>query len=536
MTELAEPPATSPRADIKHQIGRWRDMLFYEALIVVIALVVVCAIFVSFDLFDFLIDLAEGIGGIGIGELVSLAIIMSVFFGAYAVRRVSDLEHAIATLHQVDRERQISTDRLHDAIESIDAGFSLWDASGRLVLCNSRYRAMHSDVVTLVRPGVAFEELMTAHYRNLQDVFPDTDFSAQLQLRLQLHRLGGSVVVRDVEGRWLRCDERRTADGGAVCLRTDVSDLVERELESEKASLQADMQADEFRRLSEDLAEALTTAEALRVDAELANQAKSNFLAMMSHELRTPLNAIIGFSEIMKGQLLGTQWNDTYRAYAADIHESGLHLLALINNILDLSKIEIGDADIRVDRLKFLDVFWSCARLLGSDIQKKGLTLDTDPDAEGCWFDADERSVKQVFFNILSNAVKYTPAGGMILVSARRDQATGLEIRVQDTGIGIATEQIPRLFRPFERLDQGYSSSTAGGTGLGLTIVKSLMERHGGSVRIESRLGCGTTVILYFPNQAPDGDHAPADAPPLAGANFAGAQSSGSMPASVSSG
>ncbi len=233
-------------------------------------------------------------------------------------------------------------------------------------------------------------------------------------------------------------------------------------------------------------------------EAEAASRAKSDFLANVSHELRTPLNAIIGFSEVMRNELMGAFGNPRYVEYAADIHESGAHLLNLINDILDVSRAEAGELTLDEREVALPAVVESARRLIEGRALDAGLALDTAL-PEGLprlW--ADERMVKQMLINLLSNAVKFTPKSGRITVTARREPDQGLALAVADTGIGMAAEDIPVALTPFRQVASSLTRKH-GGTGLGLPLVKSFIERHGGTLGIESRPGLGTTVTLRFP-------------------------------------
>jgi two-component system cell cycle sensor histidine kinase PleC len=252
------------------------------------------------------------------------------------------------------------------------------------------------------------------------------------------------------------------------------------------------------------LAELARKYEAEKIRAEGANKAKSEFLANMSHELRTPLNAINGFSEIMVGEMFGPMGDRRYAEYAQDILSSGQHLLALINDILDMSKIEAGKMNLRFEPLHLGDVIDDAVRLVQHRAEAAGLTLDVAlpelPEVE-----ADYRAIKQVLLNLLSNAVKFTPNGGRVTVSgyARRDPlGERVRISVKDTGIGISAEDLGRLARPFEQIESQHSK-TQQGTGLGLALTKSLVEMHDGALEIESEPGRGTTVSFLLPLHHP---------------------------------
>jgi signal transduction histidine kinase len=232
--------------------------------------------------------------------------------------------------------------------------------------------------------------------------------------------------------------------------------------------------------------------------AEAANRAKSGFLATISHELRTPLNAIIGFSELVLAEPLGPIGNEQYRGYIKDVHESGQHLLALINDILDLSKAEAGKLELSEHVVDIRHTLAAVCRLVNHRIVEGGLTLGLQVAANLPPLRADERKLKQVLLNLLSNAVKFTPDGGRIEVTVGVDTAGCCRVAIRDTGIGIAPEDVQRVFEPFCQVDSSLSRQHPG-TGLGLPLVKALMELHGGTVELDSQLGEGTTVTAIFP-------------------------------------
>jgi signal transduction histidine kinase len=231
--------------------------------------------------------------------------------------------------------------------------------------------------------------------------------------------------------------------------------------------------------------------------AEIANRTKTQFLANMSHELRTPLNAVIGFSQLIRDQAFGPI-PDRYVTYADDINSSGKLLLALINDILDMSRIEAGQQKLMEEVISVDSAISDCVRMVTSKATDGGVRLIVENKGPLPALRADERALKQVLLNVLSNAVKFTPQGGSVTVAAKAMPGGTLDIRISDTGIGIAEDVIKDLFLPFRQADASISRRF-GGSGLGLAISKRLMELHGGEISVDSHPGSGTRVTLHMP-------------------------------------
>jgi signal transduction histidine kinase len=269
--------------------------------------------------------------------------------------------------------------------------------------------------------------------------------------------------------------------------------VTERTAELSAANVALESEIKERKRIENEL-------RAAKDQAEVANRAKSEFLAMMSHELKTPLNAVIGFAEILSTENLGPIGKREYRGYAEDILVSGNHLLSLINDILDLSKIEANRFELYDETLDVAETLRSVLPLHQAKMADEGLKFDMHFAAPGHRLRADQRALRQMLINLLSNAVKFTPGGGGILVRGSTDVDGRYVLRVSDTGIGIAEEDQPKVLLPFNQVDSRLSRKYEG-TGLGLPLTKRLIELHGGQLRLESALGNGTSVSLVFPKR-----------------------------------
>jgi two-component system, cell cycle sensor histidine kinase PleC len=251
-------------------------------------------------------------------------------------------------------------------------------------------------------------------------------------------------------------------------------------------------------RLIEELEKAKAASDEARAKAEAANLAKSRFLANMSHELRTPLNAILGFSEMIKDEVLGPNGNANYKSYAGDIHASGVHLLKLINEVLDLSRIEAGRYELMEKTVDLAAIARECVHLLRLDAKAKNLRLATTFKADMPCVRADERALRQICLNLLANAIKFTPEDGAVAVRSAILPTGEAVLSVRDNGPGIPEDEIPTVMRAFGQGSLA-QNKRGGGTGLGLPIVTGLAELHGGRFELRSKIGTGTEATLILP-------------------------------------
>jgi two-component system cell cycle sensor histidine kinase PleC len=359
--------------------------------------------------------------------------------------------------------------QLLEAIESISEGFALFDAEDRLLLCNSKYREMFPR--TAIAPGLRYEEILRAALASGDTVMPEREHDDWVHRRVaQRIQQSGHAVAQLGDGRWVRASDRRTADGSIVGIRSDITELKRRE-------------------------EALIAA---KEAAEIASRSKSEFLANVSHELRTPLNAIIGFTEIMRNEIFGPIGSPQYRSYLGDVLDSARHLLEVINDLLDVAKAEAGRLVLNEAPCDPGQVARAAARLVQERASRGSITVAIEVPDDLPPLRADARKLKQVLLNLLTNAVKFTPPGGLVKVGAARAEDGDLLVTVTDTGIGIAPEDIPIALMPFGQVDSTLSRKYEG-TGLGLPLSRALVELHRGTLSIESTVGVGTTVTVRLP-------------------------------------
>jgi signal transduction histidine kinase len=342
--------------------------------------------------------------------------------------------------------RRSAQRRLVNAIEGLNEGIALVGADRRVTLTNAQLAAFFPAHTAAFVEGTvlppATEEILAA----------DPPGEKQVD-----------------GGRWLRLSRSDRPDGGFVLVVSDITLLKERE----------------------------ALLHAAKEQAEAANRSKTEFLTNMSHELRTPLTAIIGFSEIIANQSFGPIGQPKYREFADDILHSGRHLLDVINDVLDIAKLQSGMTELRLQPVPSRNIVDAAARIVRKKAEQAGISLELLIPRDLPMIQADPLRLRQVLLNLLSNAIKFTPAGGKVSVAAEQC-ATGLAITVRDTGIGMAQEDIPRALQPFVQVDNSLARRH-GGTGLGLPLSKLFVDLHGGEFRIDSAPGKGTSVTIVLP-------------------------------------
>jgi signal transduction histidine kinase len=378
----------------------------------------------------------------------------------------------LATAHLRRSELRLARQNslLQSTLENIGEGLSVFDSRGRLVTSNSRFYELLGLPTDFA--GATLQDILT--HQAVRGDFGGDDPNLEVARRLDLFYRDVPTTKERLmpSGRTLQIRRRPMPNGAVISIYSDVTDI--------KAS---------ERRLI-----------AARSQAEAANRTKSDFLANMSHELRTPLNAIIGFSEVISNELFGPIANEKYLEYIKDIHTSSLHLLSIINDVLDMSKIEAGKIELAKEVVQIQTVITEVVRMVHERARSREIELTAQLSDEIVEICADERSMKQIFLNLLSNAIKFSKDGGQIHVRIVADKPDVAVLEIEDYGIGMSEEEQERALQPFGQA-KPVTTRNYGGTGLGLPITKGLVEAHGGTLTIESCAGQGTLVRIVLPRE-----------------------------------
>ncbi len=386
----------------------------------------------------------------------------------------------------------------------------LYDSDDRIVLFNDQFRAIYPGIADVIKPGTTFGEVLEAVIsRSLVDLGSQSPQDWMAERRARREHSGGFAEYR-YGGRYVRISERRIQGGGTVAVYSDITELRQHNLELEEA-----------RELS-----------------EVANRTKSQFLANMSHELRTPLNAIIGYSEILQEDAAdGGQ--EQLIPDLKKIEGAGRHLLGLINDILDLSKVEAGKMEVFIEEVDLPSLLEEVGAIIRPLVVKSGNTLELSVAKDIGSMRTDRTKVKQCLLNVLSNASKFTQNGKLMLAIERTDRAM-VQMMISDSGIGMSAEQLGRIFQAFSQADAS-TTKKFGGTGLGLAITRHFCRLLGGDISVASRVGEGSTFTIIIPDLAAELPQSGSDNRSICGANnqFAGGKavqsrcwSSTTMPAS----
>ena len=378
----------------------------------------------------------------------------------------------ISKLVRAETELARKSDLLTTTVDNINQGLLVLDAGLNVALFNQAYLRLMRLTTDEIKLGMSYGDLLRIFADNGEFAAEKCPPEVSIARRLRLARAGGirHNVHHRPNGTIVSVYRKPMPGGGRIIAFTDITDLKQVEAELVKA----------------------------RDLAETANRAKTEFLANMSHELRTPLNTIIGFSEIMENGVMGPIGDPRYNEYIHSINESGNHLLSLINDILDLSKIEVGKADMEEESLDLVATIDSCLMFVREQAESKGLALESQLPPHFPPFRGDRRRLKQIFINLLQNAVKFTTPGGSVTISLGHEHGAPIHVIVKDTGIGMSAADIPRALERFSQVETGLHRKFEG-TGLGLPLARSLAQLHGGDIEIESSVGIGTTVRVTLP-------------------------------------
>ncbi len=376
------------------------------------------------------------------------------------------------------------------ALDAHPGPFAVWDSRKRLTHWNAAFARVFNIDKGVVQPGASYDLLM-----------------AEISKFVRVERpLGDDANAREMlllSDTWIRLVDRRTATDGLITVGLDITNMKRQEVGLQKSERRLRAMVEELQRTKGQAQELTEKYAEAKARAERAAQAKGSFLQNMSHELRTPLNHINGFAEMMANEIYGPLGSERYKEYTQDIVQAAKHLEEMINDILDMSKIEAGKMRLSPTLIDPVDAVDGAVKLARRRCADREIALHFDPDDDLPDINGDHRAIKQMTFNLITNSIKFTDAGGEISVTIAQE-GQWIAIRVQDTGIGIAPEDLPRLAQPFEQVSTPEAKErNVRGTGLGLALTKSFAEMHGGYITIESELGVGTRVSIFLPTIKP---------------------------------
>ena len=388
---------------------------------------------------------------------------------------------------------------LRSALDTSSDGVWLYDKNERVIFTNDRYHEINPEVPSKAEILKCTMEDLLRLNQTRKDASAADDPETRIQTILAERRSGKEIIkeITRPDGTTYLIRAKPTIDHGLLIMQTDITAIknAERELRQAKEAVDS-----ANRDLERNVRERTRELHNAVVQAEMANRSKTDFLANMSHELRTPLNAIIGFSDIIRKAVYGPIGSKKYREYAEDIHDAGTHLLELIHDILDVSRVEAGQLAIELEENDIQEVFDECAAMIASKAQNQQLDLRFDVEDSMPPVYADGLRLKQVLLNLIGNAIKFTPQNGQVRVSAGATKDGGIAIQVRDTGIGMTADQIETAVERFGQANNSHMISQEG-VGLGLAICKAIIELHNGTLDIDSTTGRGTMVTVTFPPQ-----------------------------------
>ena len=377
----------------------------------------------------------------------------------------------VTSLMLARQEAERNAELVEQAVDGMSELFILCDPDDRLVMYNQRFREVNAAVIDRIRPGMKFVDfirLIIAEGLTPEAAGREDEYFRE---RMRYHENPGqSFITRRDNSRWLLVRDQRTRNGGTIVISADITEQVEAESRLRDAIEQV----------------------------QFANRAKTEFLANMSHELRTPLNSIIGFSDILSREFFGPLGNERYVQYSGNINKAGLHLLELIGDILDVSKIETGKIELDQEDFEVAPLIQDCRMIVQPRALESAINLRVVVAETVGPIHADPLRIKQVLINLLANAIKFSKPGGRILIDIDGGGDHPTRFTVRDEGIGISAHNVPRVVEPFFQVIDS-TTGNRDGTGLGLTLAKAFAENHGGRLLIESELGVGTSVCLELP-------------------------------------